>query len=130
MRPRISRTRFRQNPFFRPFEFNDPEFPDYDGSVLRGPDLDATASAEAGEYLTRNKLLGEAIPATSFASGANPLTAALGAARNFNMNAPSMKTSWTSERSDTDMRHSDLRDVSYVFIHRIFEKMVEVGKLE
>jgi hypothetical protein len=117
-------------PFMRNQFWWNPDDSDYDGSVLTGPDLDATASAEAGEYLTRNKLLGEAIPATSFASGANPLTSALGAARNFNMNAPSMKTSWTSERSDTDMRHSDLRDVSYVYIHRIFEKMVEVGKLD
>jgi len=120
----------RTEPFFDPFEPADSEFPDYDGTVLTNPDLDATASAEAGKYMTRNKLLGEAIPATSFAAGHNPLTATLRADRNINMNAPSMKLGWPVERSDTNMRHSDLREIPYVYIHRIFKKMVEAGNLE
>ena len=126
----LSDEQLRMNTFFRPFEESDPEFPTYDGSVLTAPDLDPTASAEAGEYFTRNKLLGEAIPAASFSAGHNPLNSVLGAARNINMNSPSMKIGWPGERSDSDMRHSDLRDVSYVYIHRIFEKMVEVGNLK
>ena len=86
-----------------------------------------------GDYDTiiQDRLLAEEIPARSLPAGANPIVRALGdpANHNFNMQTADFQNGWPSER-DQDKKlwfHSDLREVSYLYIHKIFDKFVELG---
>jgi len=80
-----------------------------------------------------NQLLAEMFPATTLPAGANRAGAFApvgGADRNLDM--PELyKNSWPAERgNDTDWRHSDVKDVAYTFVYRLFEKFTTLGGLE
>jgi hypothetical protein len=69
-----------------------------------------------------NKVMSDAIPATSFAAGANDMGRGL---KSYNMH-DYMVTSWTRKDSDgkSVWYHSDIKDVAYYFTHGLFEKVM------
>ena len=65
----------------------------------------------------RAKFLGDAIPATSFAAGANSID---GLIDNYNMQSAVQDNAWPNEQVVNDERkwfHSDIRKVAYFYLH-------------
>ena len=62
----------------------------------------------------RAKMLGDAIPAESFAAGANQTG---GGVLNYNMQIDT-PNGWP--REEFEWLHSDLKDVSYFYVHKLF----------
>ena len=70
----------------------------------------------------RAKFLGDAIPATSFAAGRNPITL-WGTQRNVNYQSFVRENAWPSARISSGTKvweHSDLKNIAYIFIHQVF----------
>jgi len=92
---------------------------------LYGPDGTNFASRH------RDTLLARMIPAMSLAAGREPvekLTREAGEERNFNLN--NLKTGWPAERgADKDWRHSDLRDVAFVYVKDFYKEFVRLAAL-
>jgi hypothetical protein len=69
----------------------------------------------------RDKFLGDAIPATSFAAGANFTGGGL---KSYNMQTET-PIGWP--RKDSDQKaiweHSDVKDVSFYFTYKLFDKI-------
>ena len=96
----------------------------------------ATASAHAGNYLNRAEILARMIPA---------LTPAAGKVENQNQNnlfkdqfnmQTSFQTGWPMERENNPTPrlqrawyHSDLIDIAYIYINRLYSNFVEIGEL-
>ena len=117
----ISPDELRTNSFFLPFL--DSRMYQAEGSTL------------ATNPVVRTKLLAEAIPARTFATGANPLVndqnKVIGVA-GFNMNAAFQQRGWPLERRLDKRRrqrwlHSDVRDIPYLYNGSVFNKWVELG---
>ena len=72
-------------------------------------------------YELRAKFLADAIPATSFAAGANDAGAGL---KSYNMQT-SIYNGWPRVGSDENAiwGHSDVKDVSFYFTHKLLEKI-------
>lgn len=71
------------------------------------------------------ELLAKAIPARTYAIGANPIP---GTTSN---NMMAMKDAWPQERDkDSRWRHSDFIDVAFVFTYEVYERVVQIGGLE
>jgi hypothetical protein len=108
-----------EDPFFDPFvndKFHDP----------------ALGSAEAAKYDEVSKALAESLPSLTSAAGSNPIQ--IFNTRNFDM--MSLKNGWPSTRVNiiegtelTDWRHSDLRNIAYIYTRKVYEKFVELGGL-
>jgi len=99
-----------------------------------GPSPDLFASGEPGSQYAeahRGLLLARAIPATSFAAGANPIDTlnAPSGQRNFNMEKTGddlgLQNGWP-RRQNSRWRHGDYRDVAYVYTYKLFDKIVEL----
>jgi len=99
-------------------------------------------SAESGgsQYAVENKkrLLAEAFPAMTLAAGRTKVNALGIFGRNFDMQSQ-FKTEvnkmpiWPSERlliKDKRWRHNDIREVSYLYVHELFNEFVKVGGLK
>ena len=96
----------------------------------------AQGSAAAGEYHTRAKTLAEGIPSLSFAAGRNSIINY----QDSNTDMMALKTGWPPERlNDPKMvmsngegrwLHSDVGDVAYRYVYRIFNQWVEDGDLK
>jgi hypothetical protein len=108
------------NPFFLPFL--DSRLTSSEGGGL------------ASEQTVRAQLLAEAIPARTFAVGANKLVnaqeAEIGAA-SFNMNEKFQKRGWPLERIESPRdqsrwKHSDIHDIPYLYTGMVFDKFVEL----
>lgn len=103
------------NPFFE--VFNDSQV------------MDASAgSAEAAKFDVRADILGGGIPALSHATGANSVQAFED--RNFDL--MSMETGWPQARLDIQRLnnrwlHSDFEEVSYPYVHSLYENIVNLG---
>ena len=69
----------------------------------------------------RAKFLADAIPATSFAAGANETG---GMKDNYNLH-DYMATGWPKKDSEENYvwQHSDIKNVAYFFTYKIFEKI-------
>ena len=78
-----------------------------------------TVADETYRKNLRAKFLGDAIPATSFASGRN---ATSGLSYNYPM-APSQFVGWP--RSQDEWRHSDIKDVSYFYVHHFYNFILQ-----
>jgi len=106
------------NPFFLPFL--DPSLMTPDGSAV------------AADPAMRTRLLAEAIPSRTFATGANGFDEnKFGKGRQFNMNSEFNKRGWPAERIEDSLKqsrwlHSDLRDVAYPYVGMAFDKFVEL----
>lgn len=69
----------------------------------------------------RAKMLGDAIPAESFAAGANETD---GVFQNYNMQSET-PNGWP-RKNDTEepqWHHSDIKNISFYFTYKLFEKM-------
>jgi hypothetical protein len=92
-------------------------------------------SALASDPDTRTRLLAEAIPALTFATGANafPKNSALfEEVVQFDMNKAFQKRGWPVDRLQNRRRrdrwfHSDVRDVPYLYNGDVFKKWFEMG---
>jgi len=129
----ITDVQLRETPFFRHFRSDQNTFEEhmYDGTALLAPLGDSTASAMANLPFTQYKLLAEAIPARSFAVGANFLND-FGVGRNFDMQG--MQNGWPAERLSgqhaDSWLHGDIRAVAYLYVHEVFDTVVEEGGLK
>ena len=94
------------HPLFTPFRS--------ESEAMHSTNLFTIADATYREQL-RAKFLGDAIPATSFAAGANHTD---GVKDNHNMQNNIPPNRWP--RSTMRWLHSDIKDVSFVFVHKLF----------
>ena len=95
----------------------DPLFTDFDDSRMSSTNLLAIVDDEL-----RAKMLGDAIPAESFAAGANAVD---GVQDNFNMQTLVTEDWPRKVKGQLRWHHSDVKDVSYAFVHLLFEKFVK-----
>jgi len=132
----ITAADLRVTPFFERFIKANvgraKRFPAYNGEMLFAPDGDVTASTQAGIEETQFKLLSEAIPALTFAAAANEVTS-FGQIRNIHMQDfqklwPLVRTS--QSRFGTRWLHSDIKDVSFSYVSRLYDGMVILGELK
>jgi len=116
----LTTNQLQTNPFFTPFS----------DSNLTGPN----GSAEASRYTIRAKVLGEAIPALSYAVGRNSV-GAFGPENQNNFDMVNLEDGWPQERKANqqhraiDWFHGDSKDVAYPFTHRLWESFVKQGQL-
>ncbi len=98
-------TELTANPIFRRF----------DNALLHQTNLISIAQTEL------NKVLGDGIPATSFAAGRNPIGNNC-VLRNVQL-IPEEMTCWPMERMEDDQckwLHSDIRDIAFFYVNHIF----------
>ncbi|NLE39010.1 MAG: hypothetical protein GX621_13385, partial [Pirellulaceae bacterium] len=78
-------------------------------------------------------LLAGFIPSRTLPMGANRLTT-WPTTRNYNMQHTDVdegfQNSWPSGRSSTDWYHSDLREVAYLYVYKLFDKFRDLGGLD
>ena len=94
--------------------------------------MSSTNALNIVDYGLRAKMLGDAIPAESFAAGAN---ATEGVGGNYNMQCDT-PNGWPADRCDETsagvvMRwlHSDLKNVAFFYVHKLYLKIVgDLGK--
>ncbi len=86
----------------------------------------SSANAYLGDPETRSALLANMFPARTLAVGRNPLNPTR---VGINQEMMSMQNGWPSERGDQDWRHSDLYNVSYPYVHTVFDGFVFLGDL-
>ena len=82
-----------------------------------------TIADEAYRKNLRAKFLGDAIPATSFATGRNAID---GLIDNYNMQSAVQDNAWPDEQVVNDERkwfHSDIRRVAYFYLHQVFTRI-------
>ncbi len=132
--PGVPTTDLPDVPFFREFQSTEDGifYPGYQGWRLHAPIGDADADHEARKLVTVAKCLGEAIPALSFPQGSNPASGFTvpGMGGNANLNTNSFKNGWPASRGeDTDWRHSDCLDVSYIFHYKLYDRIKTDGGL-
>jgi hypothetical protein len=115
-----------ENGFFDRFQLTDSDYPTYDGNIYG-----AIGSNPGINYVTRAKLLAEAIPATSYCAGSNEVLRFNDfGARNFNM-PEEFRSGWPSEERDDDFwLHSDLMNVGYVYLYALYDEFVGEGNLD
>lgn len=116
----ITDSQLRDVPFFRA----KMKFGSYMSLDLFGPNGSQYAEQN------RNSLLATAFPARTLPIGANPVPS-LDADENFDMNT-TLKSGWPVVRTragDSRWRHSDVRDVPYTYVFKLFDKMVSLGSL-
>ena len=103
-----------ESPLFTPFKT--------ETAAMHSTNLYTIADADYRRSL-RAKFLGDAIPATSFAMGAN---AANGLEEHYDMQAAVQDNAWPSGRVVNDERkwfHSDIKNVAYFYLHQIFNRI-------
>ena len=101
----------------------EPIFRKFDNGLLHQTNLISIAQTEI------NKVLGDGIPAKSFAAGANAI--GNGVAGNINYQN-SMPTNWPGERIVGNHKiwyHSDLRKLAFFYVHSVFQK-IKSGEIE
>lgn len=120
----------KEHPFFDPF----------DNGALHNPD--PVMGSSAVTYDVRAETLAESIPSLTFAAGANPIDKfdpqnPNDEERNFDMNGGNFKVNgWPAQRDKilegteiSDWRHSDIRNMSYLYTYKVYEKWIELGEL-
>lgn len=120
-------------PFFQRFQSSESGgfYPGYQGSRLHAPVGDTNADDEARKLVTVAKVLGEAIPALSYPQGSNTATKFDDLSGNFDLNTSNFKNGWpTSRGGDTNWKHSDCLDVSYIYHFKFYDRMKTDGGLQ
>ena len=107
------------HPLFTPFRC--------ESESMHSTNLFTIADASYREEL-RAKFLADAIPATSFAAGAN-FTGGL--KDNYNMQTET-PNGWPEDRCENEgdkiiqyWHHSDIKNVSYYYVYKLFEKIIK-----
>ena len=101
------------HPLFTPFRS--------ESEAMHSTNLFTIADATYREQL-RAKFLGDAIPATSFAAGANFTGGGL---KNHNMHDDMPRDGWP--RDQFEWLHSDIKDVSYSYVYKLFNYILQGG---
>jgi hypothetical protein len=105
--------------------------PFFDDGGFGEPLYHNSGSSYAFEY--QPKLLAQMIPALSLPVGAN-LTSRFNdyGERNFNMDTAGFKNGWGRNDSTYQQRwlHSDIKDMSYLYTYKVFNKFVSEGVLQ
>jgi hypothetical protein len=145
----LTKEHIAQFGFFKKFEdeYLDLYAPIVDSNELRNGANPTAADArvEALKPATQWRLLGHAIPASSYAVAVNPLNrlnSIGGQSRNFNMhslrelpNGDDGLPLWPQERIkgdpeiDYDWLHSDFRNVAMPYVYKMYEAMLDTGDL-
>lgn len=95
-----------------------PIFRRFDNDVLHQTNRITIAQTEL------NKVLGDGIPALSFAAGRNEISR-FGDGGNYNYQGVGIiPNGWP--RTNGDWRHSDLKNVAYFYVWKLFEKIRKV----
>ncbi|MFA7370025.1 MAG: hypothetical protein WC334_10305 [Kiritimatiellales bacterium] len=113
----LTTNQLRANSFFKRF-YEDGLYGSDGSTVARIPDV-------------RGKVLAEAIPATSRATGRNEITETFSE----NKNLMEFKNNFPSERKTKDFPdgrwlHSDSKDVAYLYLYKFYDHMVNKGGLK
>ena len=90
-----------------------PIFRKFDNALLHQTNLISIAQTEL------NKVLGDGIPATSFAAGSNPIER--GVTENYNYWGNGRPNGWP--RSENEWLHSDISKVAYFYVYDFFYKL-------
>jgi len=91
-------------------------------------DLFQETSGSSFADANRVRLLAEAFPARTLATGRQQVNALFTNGDNFDMQT-SFENIWSWPRENRNWRHSDLREVAYPYIYSIFDKFVTTGGL-
>ena len=111
----LTRKTVIEHPLFTPFRA--------EAESMHSTNLFYIADADYRAML-RAKFLGDAIPATSFAAGANRLEV-FGNARNMDYSS-CMIDPWPQTSNETKFwYHSDIKNIAYKFVHPLFIKIVK-----
>jgi hypothetical protein len=117
----------RRHPFFRPGDAGE-------SAGLYDPEQGAPGLTAINSYVIENydRLLAEMFPARTFAVGISSVSTfepEEQPTRNFNLNSQAFQSNgWP--RGDGQWMHSDIKDVSYVHAHKLFESQVVLGGLK
>jgi hypothetical protein len=90
-------------------------------------------SAKAAETKVQYDLLASGLPAMSYAVAANPMN---GMAENIDMETlKTDSTEWPKQNHETQLSagkwlHSDMREVAFCYLYRMYEKMINLGNLK
>ena len=98
-----------------------PLFTPFTDSTLHRVDFDWRV-----DDILRARMLGDAIPAESFATGANPL--ALESIGNYDMAAH--RQNGSPRLLSTRWKHSDIKNVAFYYVYQIFERIIEESNNE
>ena len=109
----LSREDAITHPLFTPFRS--------ESETMHSTNLFTIVDASYREEL-RAKFLGDAIPATSFAAGANFTGGGL---KNHNMHDDITLDGWP--RDQLEWLHSDLKNVSYFYVYKLFNYLLQGG---
>lgn len=93
--------------------------------------LGTAGNTLASDAINRAQLLAEAIPSLTWCMGSH-FTSRFGDTRNFNLPSLVNQTNWPRGRPDgvtPEWRHSDMREVAYLYQYGVFDKIVELSKL-
>ncbi len=113
----LSREAVIEHPLFTPFSA--------ESEAMHSTNLFTIANSDYRAQL-RSKFLGDAIPATSFSAGANSVSTNVVCG---NINYRDCQSGeWP--RVELEWWHSDIKDMAYFFVFRVFEKIKEEGGLE
>ncbi len=85
---------------------------------------------EGSEFAEKNRgmLLAKMIPALTLPAGANKIP--IFGERNYDINIL-FQNGWPEERNnDRCWRHGDVKTIAYVYVYKVFDKIVEIGKLK
>ncbi len=126
---------FMSNPFFDhgPSQLAFLYDSDSTSTDYRVPDAFFTANYNG---YNANRLLAEMFPSLTYAAGRNSVKAIddLASGRQFDLNSATFKPNgWPDSRRDNDFpnwHHGDLREVAYLYIYPVFDKILTVGGLK
>jgi len=133
---KLTNEHLAQYGFFNPFAYDELYAPITPGNELRENEPDRSRSAV--DKLLKDKtvmwdLLAHAIPARSFAAGANPIKKLVNFGTDFDMQSLRDEY-WPQERLDNedlllDWLHSDISNMAMPYVHQVYEKMLDEGNL-
>jgi hypothetical protein len=111
----ITDAQLRTKPFFEPFHNDDFHKTD-------------KQEAAANNYEEVSRLLAASIPAISYPAGSTEIGDLDG--KNFDMHT-TFKNGWpTSRKNPKNWLHSDMRDVAYLYVYKLYDKFCEIAELE
>ena len=109
-------TEFAKTNIFTDVELTaSPLFRKFDNALLHQTNLISIAQTEL------NKVMGDGIPARSFAAGANPIGSAI--SEDYNYQGGTSPNGWP--RREDEWWHSDITKVAYFYVYDFFNKLTK-----
>jgi hypothetical protein len=131
---KLTNEHLAQYGFFNQFDYDDLYAPIAPGNKFRenGPDRSAVDALLNKKWVMWD-LLAHAIPARSFAAGANPIKKLVNFGTDFDMQSLRDEY-WPQERikgeaEDYHWLHSDIRNMAMPYVYQVYEKMLDIGEL-